>query len=92
MKHTKAKQQKDGANLVDLAIPDFGYRNHACADKRHRLICRWTVTEAASSDGKQLPIFSTRKILQVCGGGGYRLPLEADRETFGEKTRMRLAE
>ena len=52
VKHTKAKTQEDGAKLVDLAIPEFGYKNHVSADKRHRLIRKWTV--AASNDGKQL--------------------------------------
>lgn len=55
VKHTKAKPQEDGAKLVDLAIPEFGYKNHVSADKRHRLIRKWTVTDAASNDGKQLP-------------------------------------
>lgn len=54
VKHTKAKPQEDGAKLVDLAIPEFGYKNHVSADKRHRLIRKWAVTDAAAHDGKQL--------------------------------------
>ena len=37
-----------GSALVDLAIPAFGYRNHISTDRRHRLIRRWLVTDAAA--------------------------------------------
>jgi IS5 family transposase len=40
---------------VDLAIPAFGYKNHIGIDRRHRLIRRWTVTDAARHDGALLP-------------------------------------
>jgi transposase, IS5 family len=39
---------------VDLAIPAFGYQNHLSADRRHRLIRKWRVTDAAAPAGKQL--------------------------------------
>ena len=35
---------------VDLAIPAFGYKSHIGIDRRHRLIRRWTVTDAARHD------------------------------------------
>ena len=54
VKYTKAKPHEDGPKLVDLAIPAFGYKNHVSADQRHRLIRKWTVTDAAAHDGKQL--------------------------------------
>jgi hypothetical protein len=37
--------------MVDLAIPEFGYQNHISADRRHRLIRRWLVTDAAAYAG-----------------------------------------
>ena len=40
---------------VDLAVPAFGYKNHLGIDRRHRLIRRWTVTDAARHDGALLP-------------------------------------
>ncbi len=40
---------------VDLAVPAFGYKNHLGIDRRHRLIRRWTVTDAARYDGALLP-------------------------------------
>ncbi|HET6521512.1 MAG TPA: IS5 family transposase [Geminicoccaceae bacterium] len=38
-----------------LLIPAFGYKNHINVDRRHRLIRRWTVTDAAAHDGARLP-------------------------------------
>jgi IS5 family transposase len=40
--------------MVDLAIPEFGYQNHISADRRHRLIRRWLVTDAAAHAGTRL--------------------------------------
>ena len=39
---------------VDLAIPQFGYQNHIGADRRHRLIRKWQVTDAAAHAGSRL--------------------------------------
>ena len=55
VKYTKAKPSKDGAPRVDLAIPAFGYKNHIGIDRRHGLIRRWKVTDAARHDGALLP-------------------------------------
>ena len=55
VKYTKAKPSADGAPRVDLAVPAFGYNNHIGIDRRHRLIRRWTVTDAARHDGALLP-------------------------------------
>jgi transposase, IS5 family len=55
VKYTKAKPSADGASRVDLAVPAFGYKNHVGIDRRHRLIRRWTVTDAARHDGALLP-------------------------------------
>jgi IS5 family transposase len=37
-----------------LAIPQFGYQNHLSADRRHRLIRKWRVTDAAAHPGAHL--------------------------------------
>lgn len=54
VKTTKAKSRAGESPLVDLAIPEFGYQNHISADRRHRLIRRWLVTDAAAHAGKRL--------------------------------------
>ena len=55
VKTTKAKPRDGEApTMVDLAIPDFGYQNHISADRRHRLIRRWLVTDAAAHAGAHL--------------------------------------
>ena len=40
--------------LPDIAIPSFGYEAHTSIDRRHRLIRRWGVTDAATHDGRVL--------------------------------------
>jgi IS5 family transposase len=54
VKTTKAKPRAGETPLVDLAIPEFGYQNHISADRRHRLIRRWLVTDAAAHAGTRL--------------------------------------
>jgi transposase, IS5 family len=55
VKYTKAKPQEDGSKpRVDIAIPLFGYQNHISADRRHRLIRRWQVSDAAAHAGARL--------------------------------------
>jgi IS5 family transposase len=54
VKYTKAKPGEEGMPRVDLAVPAFGYKNHLGIDRRHRLIRRWTVTDAARHDGALL--------------------------------------
>ena len=44
---------------LDLAIPEFGYQNHISADRRHRLIRRWLVTDAAVHAARAWPTCST---------------------------------
>jgi IS5 family transposase len=55
VKYTKARPSEAGLPRIDLAIPAFGYKNHIGIDRRHRLIRRWTVTDAARHDGAVLP-------------------------------------
>src|SRR5262249_46855278 len=54
VKYTKAKPLEDGRKPVDLAIPAFGYRNPISADRQHRLIRKWLVTDAAVHEGSRL--------------------------------------
>lgn len=50
----KARVREDGKTLPDIAIPSFGYKAHTSIDRRHRLIRRWDVTDAAAHDGRML--------------------------------------
>jgi IS5 family transposase len=55
VKFSKAKAAEDGkAQQRDIAIPAFGYKNHAAIDRRHGFIRGWNVTSAAAYDGAQL--------------------------------------
>jgi hypothetical protein len=54
VKTTKAKLREGETAMVDLAIPEFGYQNHISADRRHRLIRRWLVTDAAAHAGARM--------------------------------------
>ena len=54
VKYTRAKPREDGRPQVDLAIPLFGYQNHVGVDRRHRLIRKWRVTDAAAHAGSRL--------------------------------------
>lgn len=54
VKVSKAKPKADGTKQVDIAVPAFGYQNHISIDRRHGLIRRWAVTDAAASAGRLL--------------------------------------
>jgi IS5 family transposase len=55
VKFSKAKAAEDGKpQQRDIAIPAFGYKNHAAIDRRHGFIRGWNVTSAAAHDGAQL--------------------------------------
>ena len=54
VKFSKAKLRQDGAPQIDIAVPTFGYKNHISIDRRHGLIRRWLVTDAAAHDGARL--------------------------------------
>ena len=55
VKFSKAKQADDGKpRQVDIAVPVFGYKNHASIDRHHGFIRGWSVTHAAAYDGAQL--------------------------------------
>lgn len=55
VKFSKAKVAEDGKTRQrDIAVPVFGYKNHASIDRRHGFIRGWTVTGASAYDGAQL--------------------------------------
>ena len=54
VKFSKAKPRADGTTPVDIAIPTFGYQNHISTDRRHGLIRKWAVTDAAAYEGRML--------------------------------------
>ena len=54
VKFTRAKPKEDGTRQVDIAVPVFGYESHISIDRRHGLIRRWAVTDAAAYEGRLL--------------------------------------
>lgn len=54
VKVSKAKPADDDARRVDIAIPVFGYKSHISIDRRHGIIRRSRVTDAAAHDGARL--------------------------------------
>ncbi len=80
VKFSKAKPRIDGTMPVDIAIPTFGYQNHISADRRHGLIRKWAVTDAAAYEGRML----RQGLLDKTNTGSrrvgrHRLPLEEER-------------
>jgi IS5 family transposase len=54
VKFSKAKPAADGKPQIDIAIPTFGYKSHISIDRRHGIIRRTKVTDAAAHDGARL--------------------------------------
>ncbi len=59
VKYSKAKRPEQTPHSAkteqrDIAIPMFGYKNHAGIDRSHGFIRGWTVTSASAHDGAQL--------------------------------------
>ena len=55
MKFSKATAGEEGKTKQrDIAVPAFGYKNHASIDRRHGFIRGWTVTSASAWDRAQL--------------------------------------
>jgi transposase, IS5 family len=54
VKFAKAKPTTDGKPQIDIAIPTFGYKAHISIDRRHGVIRRRIVTDAAAHDGARL--------------------------------------
>ena len=47
IKHSKAKARVDGGARVDIAIAVYGYKSHVWIDRRHGIVRRQIVTDAA---------------------------------------------
>ena len=54
LKRGKVKVGEDGKERKGLLIPAFGYKNHISIDRRHGLIRRMKVMDAAAHDGARL--------------------------------------
>ncbi|WP_041795251.1 IS5 family transposase [Pararhodospirillum photometricum] len=54
VKFSKGKVREDGTHQGDIAIPHFGYKNHVSIDRKHGIIRRALVTDAATADGARL--------------------------------------
>ena len=54
VKFSKAKPAADGKPQTDIAVPVFGYKSHISIDRRHGIIRRQKVTDAAAHDGARL--------------------------------------
>ncbi len=54
MKFSKAGPAADGSPQGDIAVPAFGYKSHISIDRRHGIIRRQRVTDAAAHAGAQL--------------------------------------
>lgn len=54
MKFSKARPAHDGSPQIDIAVPTFGYKSHISIDRRHGIIRRQKVTDAAAHDGARL--------------------------------------
>lgn len=55
VKFSKAKPDENSkAKQRDIAVPAFGYKNHASINRRHGFIRGWSVTSASAWDGAEL--------------------------------------
>jgi transposase, IS5 family len=55
LKRGRRKRRPDGTLMMEIATPAYGYKSHIGADRRHRFIRTWSVTDAARHDGRELP-------------------------------------
>jgi IS5 family transposase len=59
LKRGRAKSKAAGGaqrQAIQIARPVFGYKSHIGTDRRHGLIRRWTVTDAAGHDSRSFPV------------------------------------
>ena len=54
VKFAKGRPAADGRKQIDIAIPTFGYKSHVSIDRRHGIVRRGLVTDAAAHDGARL--------------------------------------
>lgn len=55
LKRGRKKENAEGKASAEIAVPDFGYKNHISSDCRHGLIRRYHVSDASRHDGRMLP-------------------------------------
>ena len=55
LKRGRRKRRPDGSLMMEIATPVYGYKSHIGADRHHRFIRTWSVTDAARHDGRELP-------------------------------------
>lgn len=77
----KYSKSKGSENLVDIAIPFFGYKNHISTDNRFGFIRKYQVTDASCYDGKILKqiLDKTNTARLIWGDTAYR---SAENEKF----------
>ena len=93
VKFSKAKADEDGdVQQRDIAVPHFGYKNHISIDRRHGIIRRQKVTDAAAYDGARLReglIDPSNTASDVWADTAYRsLANEAYLERHGKVSRI----
>ncbi|MER8970662.1 IS5 family transposase [Mesorhizobium sp. M0808] len=77
VKFSKAKADEEGKTKQrDIAVPAFGYKNHASIDRRHGFIRGWNVTGASAWDGAQLRNVAGQEQHRLDDVGRHRLSLE----------------
>ncbi|WP_408902480.1 IS5 family transposase [Teichococcus vastitatis] len=71
---TKPKPEGHQRQTIQIAVPIFGYKSHIGIDRRHGLIRRWTVTDAAQHTQPQLsgPAGSRKHGQSRLGDTAYR--------------------
>lgn len=55
LKRGRRKKGPDGQLLAEIATPVFGYKSHIGIDQRHGFIRKWSTSDAARHDGRELP-------------------------------------
>jgi hypothetical protein len=57
LKRGRSKLKPEGAQrqTIQIAVPVFSYKSQIGIDRRHGLIRRWTVTDAAQHDSRSFP-------------------------------------
>lgn len=54
LKRGRKKKRPDGSAMMEIATPVFGYKSHIGTDRRHGFVRKWSVTDAARYDGREL--------------------------------------
>lgn len=60
LKRGRRKRGPNGVLMAPIATPVFGYKSHISTDRRHGFIRRWSVSDAARHDGRELPTLLDR--------------------------------